>query len=95
MKNFNLVILLGFKLDYRDQLGVQLKSYLAEGMFISTVSITITESLNTLESLRVGEPVSRACPVANDKGVFTGRVPGFLWMWSRLLFGVSAGVSVI
>lgn len=51
---FNLVILLVCKLDYRDQLGVQLKSYLAEGMFISTVSVTKTDRSVTLESLESG-----------------------------------------
>lgn len=84
---FNLVILLGCKLDYRDQLRVQLKSYLAEGMIKSTVSITITDRLNTLESLDSGS-LSRGLALRQVIRMSShGRVPGFLWMWCWLLLG--------
>lgn len=94
-KIFNLVILLGCKLDYRDQLGVQLNSYFAEGVFINTVSNTITDRFNTLESLESGS-LSLGLALRQVIRISShGRIPGFLWMWSWLLFGVSAGVNVI
>lgn len=77
---FILVILLGCKLDYRDQLGVQLMSYLAEGMFKSTVSITITARLITLESLESGS-LSQGLALRQVIRMSShGRVFGFLWM---------------
>lgn len=72
-----------------------MKSYLAEGMFISTVSIRITDRLNTLGSLE-SESLSQGLALRQVIRMSShGRVPGFLLMWSWLLFRVSAGVSVM